>query len=347
MKHYYLSLNITFLLILFLKFQIFATFSICAIDTVTMRAGSAGASCIGDPQIAQGCYVLSDIHPGVGVVHSQAMYLSGNQNLAKGYMNQGDLPQEIVDKVVANDVQGSSSQRQYGVVAFVDDERSAGFSGPGCEDYKGHILGRNYAIQGNILLGKEILDSIESRFINTEGTLADKLMAALQGAKVRGADTRCYNLNKSTISAFLRVAKPDDSDNDLFCDINVKTTTGSTDPIDVLQGLYNDWQATNIKSPHNITNLRNVILKQNYPNPFTHSTLIRYNLTEPEHVVLKVFNTSGMEITTLVNEKLSPDKYKVNWDGTDHSGNSVIGSVYILKLTAGTHSETRKVLLVR
>lgn len=47
-------------------------------------------------------------------------------------------------------------------------------------------------------MGQEILDSIESRFLNTPGSLADRLMAALQGAKVIGADTRCGIHNTSS-----------------------------------------------------------------------------------------------------------------------------------------------------
>ncbi len=347
MRKYSLFIKATLLFTFLLTIQIFATFSICAVDTVTQRVGSAGASCIGAPQIPQGCLILSDVHPGVGVVHTQASYLEGNQDLARGYMNQGDSPQEIVDKVVDNDVQGNPGPRQYGVVDLVDNGRSAGYSGSGCQDYKGHILGKNYAIQGNILLGKEIIDSIESRFLETEGTLADKLMAALQGAKVIGADTRCYNLNKSTISAFLRVAKPNDPDNNLYCDLNVNTTSGSTDPIDVLQGKYDDWLATNITFPHNSNNITNVILRKNYPNPFTRSTTMQYDLTETAYIILKVYNTAGKEIITLVNTKQSPNNYKVKWDGTDHFGKLVIGGVYILKLKTGSYTETRKMLLVR
>ena len=47
--------------------------------------------------------------------------------------------------------------------------------------------------------------------------------------------------NRSAISAFIRVAQPNDPVNDLFLNLNVNNTTGSTDPIDVLQGLFDDW----------------------------------------------------------------------------------------------------------
>jgi len=54
------------------------TFSICAIDTVTGEVGSAGASCIDENAIAGGCIILSDVLPGVGVIHTQAGF---NYNL--------------------------------------------------------------------------------------------------------------------------------------------------------------------------------------------------------------------------------------------------------------------------
>ncbi|MEZ5198665.1 MAG: DUF1028 domain-containing protein [Bacteroidales bacterium] len=163
------------------------TFSICAVDTITGEVGSAGASCIGAPQIPQGCYILSDVIPGKGVIHTQAYYLAANQNYAHQLMLQGLSPQQIVDSVVANDAQNNPHQRQYGVVdfnPFSGEARCAAYTGHNCDDYKNHIIGPNYTIQGNILLGQQILDSMEARFLNTEGELACRLMAALQGAKV-------------------------------------------------------------------------------------------------------------------------------------------------------------------
>ena len=87
-------------------------------------------------------------------------------------------------------------------------------------DYKNHIVGPNYAIQGNILSGQAILDSMEARFLATPGPLADKLMAALQGANVPGADTRCLANGTSSLSAFLRVAKPNDLPGAFYLDLN-------------------------------------------------------------------------------------------------------------------------------
>ena len=216
------------------------TFSICAIDTLTGEVGSAGASCV---YIAnQGVRILSDVHPGVGVIHTQAYYIQANQVYARNLMNEGLSPQQIIDSLVANDAQNNPSRRQYGIVDFRGlSPRSAAYTGPNCDDYKNHITGRNYTIQGNILLGQQILDSMEARFLRAEGELACRLMEALQGAKVVGADTRCMADGISSIGAFLRVAQPDDPVNNLYLDYNIPIADDGVDPIDSLQVLIDNW----------------------------------------------------------------------------------------------------------
>ena len=101
------------------------TFSICAIDTITGEVGSAGASCVHFPN--QGIRVLSDVHPGFGVIHTQAQYNSANQSYARNLMNQGLSPQQIIDSLVENDAQNNPTTRQYGIVDF-----RAGSTTPKC-----------------------------------------------------------------------------------------------------------------------------------------------------------------------------------------------------------------------
>lgn len=86
-----------------------ATFSIAAVDPATGEVGSAGASCIA------GSIILSDVHPGVGTIHTQAYWNSANQANASDLMDQGWSPQEIVDWLAANDAQGNPTIRQYGI----------------------------------------------------------------------------------------------------------------------------------------------------------------------------------------------------------------------------------------
>ena len=103
------------------------------------------------------------------------------------------------------------------------------------------MQGIAYSIQGNILLGKHILDSMESRFRSTNGSIVCRLMAALQGAKVIGADTRCAANNSSSLFAFVKVAKPTDSYGKPSIFESYITYNGEmVEPIDELQKIIDD-----------------------------------------------------------------------------------------------------------
>jgi len=219
------------------------TFSIVAIDSITKEVGSAGATC-GDAVIwpgTPGAVLISDIIPGLGAIHTQSYWNEQNQDKAHEKLVEGYTAEEIINWLIYNDAENNPSVRQYGAITLINESiKSSAFTGENCFDYKNHILGDNYAIQGNILLGQSILDSMESRFLNTPGSLSEKLMASLQGAKVIGADTRCYDDQVSSLSAFLRVANSDDSPNDLYIDIIVEATPDFIDPIDVIQEEFNN-----------------------------------------------------------------------------------------------------------
>ena len=230
-----------------------STFSIIAVDTLNNEVGSAGASCIGNSVI------ISDIHPNIGAIHTQSYYTQNNQNYASQLMNLGLSPSEIINLILENDIQNNPEIRQYGIVDLADGGRSAAFTGQNCIDFKGHITGSNYSIQGNILIGEYILNQMEQNFINTQGSLADKLMAAMEGANIPGADTRCLNDSISSLSSFIRVARPEDSNNNLFLDLRVTNTLGNQEPIDSLKILYNNWIISNINYDYGDINQDNII----------------------------------------------------------------------------------------
>ena len=212
-----------------------STFSIVAVDLNNGQVGSAGASCIG------GSIIISDIHPGVGAIHTQSYWSGYNQIMASDLMDLGLSPNEIIQYLIENDVSNNPLIRQYGIVDLYEQGRSAAYTGESCMDYKDHIIGENYAIQGNILLNEQVLINMENNFISTNGTLSDKLMAALQGANIPGADSRCLNNETSSLSAFIRVAKPLDDDNNYFLDLNINNTNNNQEPIELVQNLYNQW----------------------------------------------------------------------------------------------------------
>jgi len=216
------------------------TFSIVAVDTITGEIGSAGASCVG-PIGGVGAFILSDVIEGIGGIHTQASYLSQNQQNAHNRMLEGLSPQEIIDWLVANDAQNNPTIRQYGIVDLTRNGKSAAYTGVNCSNYKNHVTGPGYAIQGNILLGQVIIDTMQYAYLNTDGPLADRLMAALQAAKILGADTRCFSRNTSSQSSFVKVVRIGDG-NTPYLQTFVSDTPIGKDPIDSLQTLFNSWK---------------------------------------------------------------------------------------------------------
>jgi uncharacterized Ntn-hydrolase superfamily protein len=331
MKKFIIILIFLFSIINNLKAQ--DTFSICAVDPVTGEVGSAGASCIGNSVI------ISDVHPGHGVIHTQSYYIAQNQTYARILMDMHLSPQAIIDSLVLHDAQNNPTVRQYGIVDLINGGRSAAYTGVNCLDYKNHITRPTYSIQGNILLGQQILDSMESRFLNTTGPLSKKLMAALQGAKVIGADMRCASNNTSSLSAFIRVARPEDTLGVIYMDLQVPITSFGRDPIDSLQVLYDNF----ITSVRIISNEipDKFFLQQNFPNPFNPSTVIRYRLEVNSFATLKIYDVLGNEISTLVNEKQNAGTYEVEWQAKD-----LPSGIYFYRLKAGNFSETKRMILL-
>ena len=253
------------------------TFSIVAVDSITGEVGSAGASCVDLFQTNFATdHFLGDLFPGVGAINTQADYSPFNQINARGRMNLGETPSQIIQWLIANDLssigQPTPEVRQYGIVALVNSSpESAAHTGSSAFDYKGHITGLNYAIQGNILSGQEVLDSMQARFLREEGDLACKLMASLQGANMIGADSRCAANGTSSLFAFVKVAQPNDPFGSPSFIVSVRThETAGIEPIDSLQTKFNlvhNCQTLNINESGPLT-VKNFIC---YPNPVNHT----------------------------------------------------------------------------
>ena len=212
------------------------TFSIVAIDTVTGEIGSAGASCI------QNSIIISDVHPGLGVIHTQSYWNAQNQDSASVLIELGFSAQEIIDWLRDNDSQNDPSIRQYGIVTLFPEIESAAYTGENCFDYKNHIVGPNYSIQGNILLSQAILDTMEFAFTTTYGSFEEKLIASIMAANISGADTRCLDYDTPAISSFIRVARPNNNLDSLYLNIDVNNAPLTINPLDSLFKLYWMWK---------------------------------------------------------------------------------------------------------
>ena len=89
------------------------------------------------------------------------------------------------------------------------------------------------------------------------------------------------------------------------------------------------------------------MLYQNHPNPFNPTTTISYSLPEQSMVKLTVFDIQGREIRELQDAFKPAGHYKVQWNGLDQSDSPVSTGVYFCRLSAGSYSQTIKMVLLR
>jgi aldose sugar dehydrogenase len=90
------------------------------------------------------------------------------------------------------------------------------------------------------------------------------------------------------------------------------------------------------------TELYSFALSQNYPNPFNPSTLIRYSIPESDFVSIKIYDLLGRELLTIVNEYQQEGEYEVKFEAS-----AFMSGTYFYRLTTGSYSETRKMMLMK
>jgi hypothetical protein len=84
-------------------------------------------------------------------------------------------------------------------------------------------------------------------------------------------------------------------------------------------------------------------LEQNYPNPFNPRTKIGYAVPAETHITLRVYNTLGQVVKTLVDAQMAPGRYTVVWDGTSDMGMTVSPGIYFARL----HNSEQDVQLIK
>ncbi|MEK3993632.1 DUF1028 domain-containing protein [Psychrobacillus sp. FSL K6-2365] len=157
------------------------TFSIVGFDPHTKELGIAVASkflCVGA--------VVPFAKAGVGAIATQSW-----ANLNYGIdgldmLQSGMSPEEVLKELVVNDEK--SGARQVGIVDAVG--RSVTFTGEDCFEWAGGHSGENFAIQGNILVNQETVDAMKSVFLQQDGPLEERLLAALYAGDIAGGDSR-------------------------------------------------------------------------------------------------------------------------------------------------------------
>ena len=176
-----------------------ATWSVIAVDRATGTVIIASATCVQQDAFARfPAKDLRDVQaivvPGKGVAAAQAAVdnTRANQKLIFAEIQKGTPPDEILT-LLKQDPQ--IARRQFGIVDL--EGRSAGFSGerngPVSLDRQGQVEGTGiyYSIQGNILTSEGVVSKAVDAFTSAEGTLADRVMAAMEAADAAGGDSRC------------------------------------------------------------------------------------------------------------------------------------------------------------
>ncbi|UCE20328.1 MAG: choice-of-anchor D domain-containing protein [Gemmatimonadota bacterium] len=92
---------------------------------------------------------------------------------------------------------------------------------------------------------------------------------------------------------------------------------------------------------------KNFVLSQNYPNPFNPETHIDFTLHSRENVSLVIYNALGQQIRALVQGPQSPGTYTITWDGCDDDGVLVPSGMFFYRITVGTISETKKMVMLK
>jgi len=158
-----------------------ATFSIVARDSVTGELGVA---------VASKFFTVGNVVPwakaGVGAVATQAYCNTTFGWRGLELLEKGLTPEEIRTVLLRND--NDHGRRQLGIVSA--DGRSVTYTGDGCSAWAGGRSGPNYAVQGNILAGEQVVVAMEKAFLETRGNLADRLYAALLAGEAAGGDSR-------------------------------------------------------------------------------------------------------------------------------------------------------------
>ncbi len=170
----------------------------------------------------------------VGAVATQAYANTAYGRDALAMLKRGIAPKDVVKKLVTEDKE--AVQRQVGVVDARG--RAASYTGTECFSWAGHVVGRNFAAQGNILASEEVLKALARAFEVTQGDLPVRLLAALSAGQRAGGDKRGQ---QSAALLVVRQAGGYGGFNDRWIDIRVDDHPA---PIEELIRIFNVYDLT-------------------------------------------------------------------------------------------------------
>lgn len=177
-----------------------ATFSIAAVDPETGESAVAVTTRV--PFVGR---AVPWVRAGVGAVATQSWTEVSYGRRGLDLLESGLAPQQAIERLLSDDA--GRERRQLAIIDMKG--RTAAFTGKENSAWAGSRQGTNYTVQGNILVGPEVLDAVAASLDTTAGTgmpLAERLILALEAGHARGGDKR-WGLFQS---AAIRVADPND-----------------------------------------------------------------------------------------------------------------------------------------
>lgn len=157
------------------------TFSIVAYSAEEEAWGVAVAS-----KFLAAASVVSWARAGAGAIATQAYARIRYGREGLDLLEGGLSVEEALAKLLADDPE--AEHRQVGVVG--PHGEVVAHTGADCFEYAGHLLGEGFTCQGNILVGRGVLEAMAGAYRGTVGPLAERLVAALQAGDQAGGDRR-------------------------------------------------------------------------------------------------------------------------------------------------------------
>jgi hypothetical protein len=338
-----------------------ATWSIVAVNTRTGEVCISSATCLPRTDLTKATPTLVVGH-GAGVVQALVDPGIDNRLRMRDGLLAGDSPQEILDLI--EELDPGFQARQIGLVDLDIDHDPVSFTGNGAGRAKGSIAGRvgdvAYAIQGNVLTGREVLDAAEAALRASTGDLGQRVLAGMIAARELGGDGRCScglqptvcgvpppDFEKSAHCGFLIVARVGDTDGpctvpdgcaagDYYLDINIRGANAyydDPDPVDQIVARYTTWRGNRQGRPDGI--LSQVEAVDSLPADGATEREVRVRLVDVDGQAL----THGGATLAVTTESGAPPRVHVG-PVTDHGDGS-----YSFPVRAGTETGTDRLVI--
>jgi len=159
-------------------------------------------------------------------------------------LRQGLSAQQVLDRLLAEDTFERVEGRQLAVIDAKGNV--AVHTGAAANDWKGHIKGATYSVQGNILTGPHVAQAMARAFESATGELAERLYAALKAGDDAGGDRRG---RQSASILVVRKGGGSSLNNDRLCYINVDDSSDPLLELGRLLPLQLAWSLSGKRTP--------------------------------------------------------------------------------------------------